>query len=1138
MPDVLVVPIRLDALCLERDTPVTGPLADFSRLPYVDPRTGRDVGADTPYVSEQVLPPPFQDQDLLLEAGIHLHWTLPDALTRMEQVDGSLQIPSAPDRWMVVRSQDGIIKQQWIVESDYLSGDPDGTVFPVDAPVPFRGVGRVALYGNWREAPAERLPRLTAIGYGEPAFAAFYPNCRGVFGMRDTDIRGVPPAGVVYEVLGWYADPARDVLVGATAATLDGLGWSAAATGEVPTRSAYYARLTFAPASVSASASDEISGVYIGTTATEALAAHLGGVIPGTTPDDLENLIEALAFADELEARALDVGAGLDAARHAAGFRALPAGTLWTLRRDDGPATEEQRQARDRLVLPAAIGDLLNGLNSAQDACDRAREELTGHRERIFADWYKYQLCVYRSSDQDSYPEPDDVRGLILAELGALGQAAAAADGELSDELRDARRALDAALAAYNTATAAPVAAEFVLAPTAAPQFHQPTEPVVLLTGGAATPSGRYGADTADGPLACAVMPGDLPEAVSGDGGAGGGAADPDGLRAALSDGELGATTWTADPWHPVLLQWEAEFYPAGDNLAPDDRHYGPSVVLDGYRLDPGAVDLAPLPETQIPDQSANVYSGTTVLSAGAAPVISTRVLGYLAGTIVAPYAAATGEPMTPAGFLAAPDPVLDWYAAHGDDARLTTLVAAYRHLAEHERDNLAQVLGGFNDALLMRRLTRQLPVADPLGFPYYQSFAARVAAAVGDDTTLAPDLLSDFNPLRAGALRISRLRIVDNFGRPFDVDVGQAATTTRLRVPGHPTWAALAPRAAQPARASLRWLDSDHDLREMNDVPATSPICGWLVPDDLSAGLVLYTAAGAPLGILSGSTDTAAWRAVPGRTAGAVDDIGNPHLRAVAQKLQAEGPDAIADLVADLQESLDRIEPADYGGSPLSVRPLAVVRAELDLRLQGPPAVDQDWNVLRQDMARGDGEREDDSFPGVLFPLRIGDTGRLDDGVAGYWTEAADGALGDFAPITAAPELTASLGGPPIRLTLLVDPRAPVHLVSGILPVKAVSIPPEQYRQAMGALRVPYFTAPVLADAAGASALALPLPDEPGQTWSWTVRDPAAGWVATAVAAERADQSLPDAATLREGWLTPAPTDTAAPPTDPTGTP
>ena len=35
----------------------------------------------------------------------------------------------------------------------------------------------------------EYVEKLTALGYGEPLFAAFYPNCLSVFGLYDADYR-------------------------------------------------------------------------------------------------------------------------------------------------------------------------------------------------------------------------------------------------------------------------------------------------------------------------------------------------------------------------------------------------------------------------------------------------------------------------------------------------------------------------------------------------------------------------------------------------------------------------------------------------------------------------------------------------------------------------------------------------------------------------------------------------------------------------------------------------------------------------------------------------------------------------------------------------------------------------------------
>ncbi len=76
----IAAPIHLDALALQHDTLVKDALADYSRLPYSDKT--RDYKPDTPYVGEAILNHPFQDKNLFLRAGVHLHWSLPRGLTK------------------------------------------------------------------------------------------------------------------------------------------------------------------------------------------------------------------------------------------------------------------------------------------------------------------------------------------------------------------------------------------------------------------------------------------------------------------------------------------------------------------------------------------------------------------------------------------------------------------------------------------------------------------------------------------------------------------------------------------------------------------------------------------------------------------------------------------------------------------------------------------------------------------------------------------------------------------------------------------------------------------------------------------------------------------------------------------------
>jgi hypothetical protein len=275
MPQTLLVPIHLDALVLAKSHLSVGPAAHFARLPHV--YAGADVNPDIPNLGKSVIAPPFQDKTFLLEKGVHLHWALPDGLTRAYHADREAGpsvkdhedegFPAVPNRWLVVRRGDKgggkwKVENKWLVESDYLfdDDDPDGAA-SVSVPStwsdkglqarqskrPYRYMGRQTVWEDGRPSNPGRgtnLSRpLTAMGYGDPTFAAVYQNCQFVFGLHDPDVLA-EGATRRYDAFGWYSDPARDPLrallkaegnpaAGAKAVAAR-FGWSVAAPMEIP----------------------------------------------------------------------------------------------------------------------------------------------------------------------------------------------------------------------------------------------------------------------------------------------------------------------------------------------------------------------------------------------------------------------------------------------------------------------------------------------------------------------------------------------------------------------------------------------------------------------------------------------------------------------------------------------------------------------------------------------------------------------------------------------------------------------------------------------------------------------------------------------------------------------------------------
>jgi len=135
-----------------------------------------------------------------------------------------------------------------------------------------------------------------------------------------------------------------------------------------------------------------------------------------------------------------------------------------------------------------------------------------------------------------------------------------------------------------------------------------------------------------------------------------------------------------------------------------------------------------------------------------------------------------------------------------------------------------------------------------------------------------------------------------------------------------------------------------------------------------------------------------------------------------------------------------------------------------------------------------------------VKILVRLGDLTDTDDGLVAFLPETADGEPYSQVFSPAAPDTGANgvakpdpntlelvLNAPTTTLvTAIVDPRAPVHVTTGLLPTVALQIPPEQYLRAMQQLAVTFTTRPVLRDQL---ELRLPLPAEAGFEWWWVSR-------------------------------------------------
>lgn len=1273
MSNILLVPLHLDALVLQRDEMVIDAMADFSGLPFCNGR--EDINPDVANISEEIITNPFANKNLLLSPGIHLHWSLPDALTKARYTPGpnTQDFPRVPNRWLVTRcNAAGGVEREWIIESDFLyppanksSGDISaGVAIPYrsDERQPFRFMGRaIDIDAADRERGAYFRP-LTAIGYGEPTFAAFYPNCHSVFGFFDHDYNGTND-GRQYYLTGWYSDAEQDVLLthiydalllqlsdlvnsGRLAVKLrdavddltkylraqfsadaqqrlreytgpappsealqkilvnelnrqlkgpslyeptrfakvslreetkslldtkpqgpellrlnrmlledafpaeilrslsltrileDSFKWtfSLPERQDFPTRIVCYAKLVLGEPKVADTY--DPPAIAVGNNGVEALSICMAQKLAANDSERIvEHQLQAMHLASRLEHLQVDVVPKFHEARHEEGFNAVPGGTLWTVRPESSndSAAEASESAID-VKLPPQAGWLLNIVNTLQAKYDREQQKIESMRIQLFSDWYKYMLCAYPPPDaRDSYPDIDLVADyveqnvdalndqlastgtLIITEIGGriIAESRAGAPASLADELAHAINELQLLVDTHVDALKG-----YRLKQTSGPRYWLPTEPAVALEGPLVKATARHGQDaqSSDGLMKTQFLAWVDPK-------------DPSerSLRGLIRetikgigsgpDANFAFTTWQKQPWNPFLLEWQVEVFPVEhySNIDPATGRYHEDFIVDNYQLKENDVDLSLKPDKGATTSAANIYTGRSILTPYAPAQLAQQIHSYLVKEILPLYYEEKRE-------LESVNEdrwkvVHDWYekretcnASRHENVGLTAFDAWW---AMQNVQSLSQCLGGFNEALLMHKQTMQLLVGDPLGFLDYQPFAETMRSAIDNSIYSAPEPLHDFNPIRTGVMKILQMRLVDTFGQVKPLDVTSIMRSEPLSGAVNGPLITLPPRLVQPARVNFRWLMAEAMHEEMNDHPATTPICGWFLANHLDNSLMIFDNSGKALGSLAkkASRSKPVWFPAPGgRGAATVDTISNPHLRKMVATIQDWGVEFFHEFLPAIDNALRNIEPENFAQhqdlAMLMGRPLALVRASVNLELKGLPATHQGWNEFRQDMKR-DG-RDDNGFSHVRFPIRVGEYRQFNDGTIGYLKEKGKAYEDEvfYAPQSdttfSSPHLKThktgadamlfyqSVVSDPQVLSLLIDPRGVVHATTGILPVKSISIPPEQYAAALEAIEVTVLSTPIVSDA---GKIHVPLPDEPGYQWSWLQQNVGGDW-------------------------------------------
>jgi hypothetical protein len=1160
----LLVPIYAEALVLRDDRNMV------DMRPQLKNFANNVLGSD--------IDPSYDN--LSLKKGVHLHWTLPKALKHafVNDRDKDMEFPVVPNRWLVVRSvispkKAGISCSAWMIDSSFVNKPGPGTspnllTFENDEKrFVVKSTGRKMPLAEFKESSEPNT--ITAMPPGDPFFAAFYPACENVFGMHDNleDING--DCTLSYLVTGWYNNPNDDPLT-----PLDFTGeltaedkkrkrlqdyikqqWTFTGGGDVTVDSCL---LHTSVHSIKWSGTTvRVPGgevnVYVGNTSMEAQSVNIRHTINGAPEaEDLLNALQYQLLDDEQNIPSLPE---MREEAHRRAFSSKTGGKLWEIRLSDKANDNAPAQPDKRLQFPQnrELLQIFNQLNDGQQTLNRLERELESQRQEYYFLWYKN---TYAENKGNSLP-------FDYEKLAAGAVPAIAATEALLKENEKSIESLLQTLRGFSEFSGQN--AEFKLENKPENRFWEPNDPVLLLTGPGVGDTEKPNMMGSDKILACrlfselksvltlyillnnkreevkinhedvetaidkcadlkrllpAVVYKLLCEAVLLDNGFAGDIAfmvfDKAGIAGQKQrtdelivkyannvvvkeqqncSGKISiAINQSEQPWSPLFMQWEVKFTPAFDSLRNADLKNNQQWMFENMLE----------------------YKANATDFKGAERTIS----------FVSPLSA----------------------AIYGHIKRLlpADLVEKYGKM-----NLISQSLSGLHKKLLMQHAGIQLPpldyevARDDDGDIMYAETTHQVNSDVLELTgsngyRLAPDIDNLggnlFHPLRAGTLQITKLNIIDAFGRKKVVIDSSAPAPLcaqsfcKAGAPYPGGKIPLAPRLLQGARVKFDWLDKDDKIVYQDTHGLNSPVFGWVVPNYLDNSLMIFGHAGQEVAILQITSDVTKkagfnLNRMPFPGARDIPPLtDNPQLGQFLGQINSGTMGAgLIDLALKIHLGLAGSKSlTDSAGPLISGAPIALVRCAIGLELYGRPALDQSGAKT--------GLNDTGFIETVKIPLYLGDREKSNDGLLGYFTNEEP----FFNTTIHAPKfvlseeesrfrknqpLMLSVGAAPVNLTLMLDAAAGMHISCGVLPVKFVELFPHDIKAMIQMLNVGFMVAPFIAEEVEPG---IPVPAGINANWKWTHQTDVDTW--------QKDTDIPDAKNkktsnfsrqqLYEGWL------------------
>ncbi len=479
---------------------------------------------------------------------------------------------------------------------------------------------------------------------------------------------------------------------------------------------------------------------------------------------------------------------------------------------------------------------------------------------------------------------------------------------------------------------------------------------------------------------------------------------------------------------------------------------------------------------------------------------------------------------------------------------------------APHEISNRALLFGksGAIFSEQISRLVSELDDAAPEGFADLaeQMKALDILTAViQDEDSLLHQGVDGL--LASGVLDMVEIEIIDAFGQVVTLQKGSTSNPLNpnvalsLETDLDDRYCLLHPRMSVPSRLNLTLLDAFDDAERASG--QTSPIAAFLLPDHIEWAMEVFDYNGDPCGqlrvaerdwLLGGyQAGRLMWDSAPGTESelGSPAEIGNPHVDGILGQLvrislddeiglQEHRRDPSAEItdtpegvlsafMRAVDTSLRSVDPLGKNPEDLpslfAGRPVAVVRAELELE-----NYQEDVNQIESNQP---------------VEVKLGAMERTIDGLLGYFLNDDYSKFHAVLPSDSAtnrhdgndllhpylnydPTIDMRLGEK-IRLTLIMDPQSAVHVTSGFLPQKEITLMREHKHDQLSKLAPTFKFGPMLVDP---TTVRMPIPDliQPVR-WSWVSRPSTSEWTEGPIVMEDGKPHFPDGrATAWNGWI------------------